>query len=75
MAIKPPDSWEFWRKSCKAVNDLNDAMQILAACVAQTEPIDLPPHIVIEVNRAIKLFQENFSRMVREQKRKVGRKS
>lgn len=48
-------------------------MQVLATNIAQAEPLDLPPHIVKEAKRAVAKFEENFSLMVREQKRKVGR--
>jgi hypothetical protein len=71
---KPIDTWEFWRESRKALDDINDVMQIFATHIAQANPpLELPPHIVKNGKRALAKFQECFSLMVREQKRKAGR--
>jgi hypothetical protein len=73
MSPKPQDAWEFWQKSREALDALDDVMQVFAINIAQIEPLDLPPHIVKEAKRAVAKFQENFSLMVREQKRKAAR--
>ncbi len=73
MSPKPRDSWAFWQKSQKALNELNDVMQVFATNIAQDQSLDLPPHIVKEAKRALAKFEENFNLMVREQRRKVGR--
>lgn len=73
MSPKPQDAWEFWQKSRQALDELNDVMQIFAANVAQEVPLELPAHTVKRAKRSLAKFQENFSLMVREQKRKAGR--
>lgn len=74
MSPKVPDAWEFWRKSRKALDDLNDTMQIFATNIAQTDPpLELPPHTIKHAKEALAKFRENFALMVREQKRKAAR--
>lgn len=71
---KSMDAWGFWQRSRKALDDLNDVMQVCATNIAQDDPpIELPPHTVKHTRRAVAKFEENFALMVREQKRKVGR--
>jgi hypothetical protein len=73
MSPKPLDTWQFWQKSREALDALNDTIQIFATNLAQAEPLELPVHTVKEAKRALAKFQENFTLMVREQKRKAGR--
>jgi ABC-type branched-subunit amino acid transport system ATPase component len=71
---KSHDAWAFWRHSQTAINDLSDVMQQLATAVAQDDPtLQLPPHVVRQAKRALARFQENFTLLVREQKRKAAR--
>jgi hypothetical protein len=71
---KPHDAWVFWQRSQAAISDLNDVMQQLATAVAQDDPaLQLPPHVVRAAKRAVARFQENFTLLVREQKRKAAR--
>jgi len=49
-------------------------MMQLATAVAQDDPaLQLPPHVVRAAKRAVARFQENFTLLVREQKRKAAR--
>lgn len=74
---KTMDIWAFWQQSQLALDDLNELMQILAQYASQDDldpPLLEPPaHLVKQVKRAAAKFQENFTLMVREQKRKAGR--
>jgi hypothetical protein len=70
---KPIDTWAFWQKSREALDALDDTMHILAANLNHDPAIELPHHVVKQAKRALAKFQENFSLMVREQKRKAGR--
>jgi ABC-type branched-subunit amino acid transport system ATPase component len=72
--LKSNDTWAFWQRSQAALSDLSDLMQQLATAVAQDDPtLQLPPHVVREAKRAVARFQENFTLLVREQKRKAAR--
>jgi len=67
-------AWGFWQKSREALDALNDAMQCMATAVAQDDPaLQVPHHVVKDVRRNVNRFSENFSLLVREQKRKSGR--
>jgi hypothetical protein len=70
---KPIDTWAFWQKSREALDELNDTMQILATNLNHDAALELPHHTVKHAKRALATFQENFSLIVREQKRKAGR--
>jgi hypothetical protein len=67
------DPCAFWQQSKQALDELNDVMQVFATHIAQEDAIELPPHIVRQAKRAQAHFAENFTLMVREQKRKAGR--
>jgi hypothetical protein len=73
VTAKPNDAWEFWQKSKTALDELNELLQVFATAIAQDDPsLQLPPHTVKQVKRALARFQENFILLVREQKRKAG---
>lgn len=68
------DAWEFWQRSKKALDELNDMMQVMASAITQDDPtLQLPHHVVKDVKRSIARFQENFSFLVHVQKKKVSR--
>jgi hypothetical protein len=67
------DPWAFWQESKTALDELADALEIFSTHIAQNNSIELPPHTVKHAKRALAAFQENFTLMVREQKRKAGR--
>jgi hypothetical protein len=71
---KPNDAWEFWQRSKKALDELNDLMQVMGTAVAQDDPTLQVPHQVIkDVKRNLQRFQESFSCLVHAQKRKAAR--
>lgn len=72
MTPKPIDTWGFWQKSKAALDELADVMQIFGTHIAQEGALELPPHTVHHAKRALGQFQENFSLLVREQKRKAA---
>ena len=74
MSPKPADAYGFYDKAVQALNELCALMAEFQCAIAQEDPaLQMPPHAVKEAKRALGHFQENFSCMVREQKRKAGR--
>lgn len=66
-------AWQFWQASRLALDNLNGAMQQIAAVVSAEEPIALSPLLIHAVKRNLGRFQEQFNLLAREQKRKAGR--
>lgn len=73
MTPKPNSAWKFWQQSQQALDELNSLMQQLASSVSAEPAIQPPPALVRQIKRNLADFQENFTLLVREQKRKVGR--
>lgn len=70
MSPKPTDAWEFWQRSKKALDDLNDLMQVMATAISQDDPtLAVPHHAIKDVKRTLARFQENFSFLVHVQKK------
>jgi hypothetical protein len=71
---KPDPCWKFWQASQLALDNLNTAMQQIATVVSAEETTLLSPASVHEVKRNPARFQEQFTLLVREQKRKAARR-
>jgi len=66
-------AWTFWQESQQALDELNGLMQQLAVVVSSDSSIYPPPALVRDVKRNLADFQEKFTLLVREQKRKADR--
>lgn len=69
---KTLDSWTFWQRSRKALDELNDLMQVMSTAISQDDPaLQCPRHIVKDVRKQIARFEENFRLLVHAQKKAV----
>ena len=72
--LKAGDSWAFWQRSKKALDELTDLMQVMGTAIAQDDPaLQCPPHLVKEARKQTARFEENFRLLVHAQKRKAVR--
>lgn len=69
----PDVAWKFWQESKQALDELGDLMQQLATSITVEPPIPPPPGIVRQIKRDMAHFQEKFTLLVREQKRRAER--
>jgi hypothetical protein len=69
----PDVAWKFWQESKQALDELGDLMQQLATFITVDHPIPPPPGIVRQIKRDMAHFQEKFTLLVREQKRRAER--
>jgi len=74
MTPKPIDAWKFWQKSREALDELQEVMEVCARYVSEAGTLKLPPHPVKRAKRALARFEENFTLIVREQKRKAEKR-
>jgi hypothetical protein len=70
MGKPSAESWEFWQRSQRALDKLNETMQVMATAISQEDPkLQVPPHIAKDVRQAIARFQANFELLVHAQKK------
>jgi len=64
-------AWAFWQAAKASIDGL---MQQLAPVVTQFPPVPVPPHIVKRIRKDVRRFDEKFSMLIHEQKRKAAKK-
>lgn len=73
MSKSPLDDsgWEHWRKTQNCIDRISATMQQLVPIVSEYPPIPVPPRIVADIRKEIARFEERFSHLVHEQRRKA----
>jgi hypothetical protein len=71
MGKPSPDSWEFWQRSQRALDKLNESMQLIASVASEERGIAVHPNFAKDVRRAIARFEHNFE-LVHAQKKRVS---
>jgi UDP-N-acetylmuramoylalanine-D-glutamate ligase len=66
-------AWKFWQESKQALDELGELMQQLAGLIVASPAIQPPPILVRQIKRDMARFQEQFTLLIREQKRKAAR--
>lgn len=69
MGKTSPDSWEFWQRSQRALDKLNESMQLIATIASQERGITVHPNFAKDVRRATARFEHNFELLVHAQKK------
>jgi hypothetical protein len=70
-SLKHDRGWKLWQAAMTSVVDMEAVTRLLAPMVTQFPAVPIPRHIAVRIRHNARRFDEKFSMLIHEQKRKA----